>query len=142
MTTVQLESINTPRYASAFPNNFISFFSSLFYLTFSLSPDATFILFSNTHPPSDVVDPFTVTMRSFLYSLVLLLPAVAHAANDWSKPCLSGSCSYDVKNTTSPQGSPAGTLHIVGRRFSSYAAISTTSTDWSLRIERLHLRHI
>lgn len=44
---------------------------------------------------------------SFL-SATLLFIGYVRAANDWSKPCHDGSCSYDVKN-----GTVSGTMLIV-----------------------------
>ena len=58
-------------------------------------------------------------MPSFLFSLALLLPAVVNAANDWNAPCLQGSCSFDLHNSTSPHGGAAGSIYIV--RFLSHS---------------------
>ncbi|KAF7292168.1 hypothetical protein MIND_01243900 [Mycena indigotica] len=59
---------------------------------------------------------------------LLLIPFLTgiNAANDWSKPCISGSCSYDL--TTN--GTASGTVTIWG----AATAISdiTTAADWEI----------
>ena len=67
--------------------------------------------------------------RSSLYSLVLLLPAMAQAANDWNKPCLSGSCSYDAVNSNKTHTTPIATLHLVRLHLLSYLSTSVTDID-------------
>ncbi|TDL21321.1 hypothetical protein BD410DRAFT_724403 [Rickenella mellea] len=56
-----------------------------------------------------------------------VLPLVAQAANDWSKPCLQGICSYDVAQSTT---SMPGSMTITG----STNAISdiTTAAGWEI----------
>ncbi|KAJ7149272.1 hypothetical protein C8R43DRAFT_888085 [Mycena crocata] len=48
-----------------------------------------------------------------IYSALLILPfvAVARASNDWSKPCTSGVCFWDIPAT---QGAASGTVKIWG----------------------------
>ncbi|KAF7329581.1 hypothetical protein MKEN_00221000 [Mycena kentingensis (nom. inval.)] len=63
-----------------------------------------------------------------LFSTLLLLPffALTNAANDWSKPCISGQCSYDL----STNGTSSGTMTIWG----DVGAISdiTEAADWEI----------
>ncbi|KAJ7708198.1 hypothetical protein B0H17DRAFT_1191688 [Mycena rosella] len=63
------------------------------------------------------------------FSLLFLVPflAVINAANDWSVPCITGECSYDILTTN---GSSSGTLAIWG----SQDAITdiTHAADWEI----------
>ncbi|KAJ6608508.1 hypothetical protein B0H10DRAFT_2226802 [Mycena sp. CBHHK59/15] len=65
------------------------------------------------------------------YSAFVIFPflAVAYAANDWSKPCLSGECSYDLP-AASNGTSASGSMKIWG----SSTAISdiTTAAGWTI----------
>ncbi|KAF8988453.1 hypothetical protein BDQ17DRAFT_1435003 [Cyathus striatus] len=58
----------------------------------------------------------------------ILFFSVAHAANDWSKPCLSGVCEYDLPSST--DGGSSGTVKIWG----SQDSISdiTTAAGWEI----------
>ncbi|KAF8988456.1 hypothetical protein BDQ17DRAFT_1257644 [Cyathus striatus] len=58
----------------------------------------------------------------------ILFFSVVHAANDWSKPCLSGVCQYDLPSSTN--GGSSGTVKIWG----SQNAISdiTTAARWEI----------
>ncbi|KAF8066939.1 hypothetical protein FPV67DRAFT_1417007 [Lyophyllum atratum] len=64
-----------------------------------------------------------------VYSTLLLisLATATHALNDWTKPCLSGVCSYDIPDSA---GSSSGSLKIWG----SKDAISdiTTAAGWEI----------
>ena len=43
-----------------------------------------------------------------LYSILFVvpfIPKVVQAANDWTKPCLQGVCSYDLPASTNASGS-------------------------------------
>ncbi|KJA17632.1 hypothetical protein HYPSUDRAFT_205982 [Hypholoma sublateritium FD-334 SS-4] len=63
-------------------------------------------------------------------SVLLLLPALvapAFAANDWSKPCLSGVCEYDMPATN---GAASGTLKIWGA--SSAITDITPAAGWQI----------
>ncbi|KAJ6587458.1 hypothetical protein DFH09DRAFT_1141142 [Mycena vulgaris] len=64
-----------------------------------------------------------------LSSLLVIVPflAVINAANDWSIPCTTGACSYDIPTTN---GSSSGTVTIWG----SQDAITdiTTAADWEI----------
>jgi len=65
-----------------------------------------------------------------VYSVLLLVPflfAAVHAANDWSKPCFQGVCSYDLPASA---GSASGTMKIWG----SQDAISdiTPAAGWMI----------
>ncbi|PPQ93459.1 hypothetical protein CVT25_008563 [Psilocybe cyanescens] len=66
-------------------------------------------------------------MLSLSFVLVLLLAASALADNDWSKPCFSGVCQYDLPATN---GSASGTLKIWGPN----TAISdiTPAAGWNI----------
>lgn len=44
--------------------------------------------------------------------LIPILTATAYAANDWTKPCFQGECSYDLPQTS--EGSATGTIRIWG----------------------------
>ncbi|KAJ7471656.1 hypothetical protein B0H11DRAFT_1729811 [Mycena galericulata] len=48
--------------------------------------------------------------------LILSVTAAAHAANDWTKPCLDGVCSYDLPsaNDSSPSGSMKIASYAIG----------------------------
>ncbi|KAJ7841079.1 hypothetical protein B0H14DRAFT_2783654 [Mycena olivaceomarginata] len=65
-----------------------------------------------------------------LSSLFLIVPlfAFANAANDWSVPCITGECSYDIPATNGSTAS--GTMTIWG----SQNAITdiTTAADWEI----------
>ena len=52
-------------------------------------------------------------MSSAFFSLVLLLPALVSAASNTSSPCLTGTCSYQLQNTTSPHGVAGGSVFLV-----------------------------
>ncbi|KAF8988454.1 hypothetical protein BDQ17DRAFT_1257650 [Cyathus striatus] len=58
----------------------------------------------------------------------ILFFSVVHAANDWSQPCLSGVCQYDLPSATN--GGSSGTIKIWG----SQNAISdiTTAARWEI----------
>jgi hypothetical protein len=45
-----------------------------------------------------------ISKTSVYISLLISAAASVHAANDWSKPCFQGDCSYDVaaSNTSVP----------------------------------------
>ncbi|KAJ7763197.1 hypothetical protein DFH07DRAFT_813093 [Mycena maculata] len=64
-----------------------------------------------------------------LSSVLVLVPFVTliNAANDWSVPCITGECSYDIPTTN---GTASGTMAIWG----SQDAISdiTTAADWQI----------
>ncbi|KAJ7819565.1 hypothetical protein B0H14DRAFT_2372479 [Mycena olivaceomarginata] len=64
---------------------------------------------------------------SFILVIVPFL-AVANAANDWTVPCTTGQCSYDLPTTNN--GSASGTMTIWGAE----DAISdiTTAADWQI----------
>lgn len=65
---------------------------------------------------------------SKFFALCLLLPAVASAANDWNTPCTSGSCSYDLHNSSSTSGhSAGGSLWIVRLHFHTFSGYNLTS---------------
>ncbi|KAJ7143852.1 hypothetical protein C8R44DRAFT_864873 [Mycena epipterygia] len=65
-----------------------------------------------------------------LSSVLVIVPflAVINAANDWSVPCITGECSYDIPASTN--GSASGTMTIWG----SQDAITdiTTAADWQI----------
>ncbi|EJD01947.1 uncharacterized protein FOMMEDRAFT_20739 [Fomitiporia mediterranea MF3/22] len=65
--------------------------------------------------------------KSNFFGLLSLLPLLVSAANDWSIPCLDGSCSWDVP---SGENTMAGTMTITG----STNAISdiTTAAGWEI----------
>ena len=52
-----------------------------------------------------MISPSTLTFA-------LLFSKLVFAANDWSTPCLSGECSYDLNNSTA-DGTARGSLYIV-----------------------------
>ncbi|KAJ6546623.1 hypothetical protein B0H10DRAFT_2131051 [Mycena sp. CBHHK59/15] len=66
-------------------------------------------------------------MRSSILVIVPFLTAIK-AANDWTKPCIYGSCSYDLP--ASSNSSSSGTMTIWG----SDSAITdiTTAADWQI----------
>ncbi|GLB41232.1 hypothetical protein LshimejAT787_0904470 [Lyophyllum shimeji] len=66
-------------------------------------------------------------MMHSMLALLVTLATAAHALNDWSKPCLSGVCSYDIPHSA---GSSSGSLKIWG----SKDAISdiTTAAGWEI----------
>ena len=53
-----------------------------------------------------------MAIRSQVAALVLLLPSVLAAANNWDVPCFDGKCAYDVVQT-GPKGTSTGSLFIV-----------------------------
>lgn len=53
-----------------------------------------------------------MAIRSHFASLILLVPAVLAAANNWNSPCFDGNCAYDVVST-GPHGTTTGSLFIV-----------------------------
>lgn len=59
----------------------------------------------------DLFRPFKMRF-SLLSSFTLLLPAIVRADNDWNTPCHSGSCQYNVENSTASH-STVGVLTIV-----------------------------
>ena len=54
-------------------------------------------------------------MAKNYFALLSLLPLLVSAANDWSKPCLDGWCSYDISSSDT---SMEGTMTIVRKLFS------------------------
>lgn len=66
--------------------------------------------------------------------LALLLSAfaltAAYAKNDWSKPCLAGSCSYDLS------GNKIGFVRIVSARMISITTLKTDSCTFIIRLAR------
>ncbi|KAJ7674018.1 hypothetical protein DFH06DRAFT_752966 [Mycena polygramma] len=64
-----------------------------------------------------------------MLSFIAIVPflAIVNAANDWSVPCITGECSYDIPTTN---GSASGTVTIWG----SQDAITdiTTAADWEI----------
>lgn len=68
-----------------------------------------FLLFTSLFFETFIV----LAMPSLLYTLVLLLPAVVSAGNDWSQPCLDGACAWDAYNASHPNGAIGSALHIV-----------------------------
>lgn len=62
--------------------------------------------------PLPLLQRFTMAIRSHLAPLVLLLPTVLAAANNWDVPCFDGKCAYDVVSR-GPHGTTTGSLFIV-----------------------------
>jgi len=59
--------------------------------------------------------------------LIVSLATAAHALNDWSKPCLSGVCSYDIPDSA---GTSSGSLKIWGSKDS--ISDITTAAGWEI----------